>query len=73
MPCPPSPRSQAQYAVLKRDELKAKQRKAVAEVTSVLGLTDDEAIRVLRRFKWCERAAGWGGSLPGGFRWQDSH
>jgi ariadne-1 len=47
-----SSKSKAQYAVLKRDDLIARQQKTIAEVTSVLGLNDDEAARVLRRFKW---------------------
>lgn len=47
----PSP-PQAQYLVLKREDIAARQAKAVVEVTSVLGLNEDEATRVLRKFKW---------------------
>lgn len=44
--------SQAQYAILKRDDVVQRQKKAVSEVTSILGLNEDEATRVLRKFKW---------------------
>jgi len=44
---------------LKREDILQRQKKAVSEVTSILGLNDDEAIRVLRKFKWCA-AVLWG-------------
>jgi hypothetical protein len=43
---------QAQYVVLKRDDILQRQHKAISEVTSILGLNEDEAARVLRKFKW---------------------
>jgi hypothetical protein len=46
---------QAQYAILKRDDIVQRQKKAISEVTSILGLNEDEATRVLRKFKWCAR------------------
>lgn len=51
------PSKQAQYVVLRRDDVRARQAKAVHEVASVLGLSDDDAARVLRRFKWCAETA----------------
>jgi hypothetical protein len=44
--------SQNPYKVLSRPELCARQHEAVAEVTGVLGIGDEEAQRVLRKFKW---------------------
>ena len=40
------------YKVLSRPELSLRQKEAVAEVTGVLGIGDEEAQRVLRKFKW---------------------
>lgn len=45
-------RHQAQYVILRRDDLLQRQAKAMSEVTSILGLNEDEAARVLRKFKW---------------------
>jgi len=42
----------APYQVLKRAELMQRREHAVAEVTSVLSVSDEVASRVLRRFKW---------------------
>ncbi len=41
------------YKVLNRDELEQQRRKALAEVTSVLNISEDVAMRVLRKYK-CE-------------------
>ncbi|KIY99470.1 putative E3 ubiquitin-protein ligase ARI7 [Monoraphidium neglectum] len=49
---PFSSKSKAQYAILKRDDIVQRQKKAISEVTSILGLNEDEATRVLRKFKW---------------------
>jgi hypothetical protein len=53
---PPRRPAQAQYVILKRDDILARQHKAISEVTSILGLNEDEAARVLRKFKWCGTA-----------------
>ena len=47
------PATQAQYAILKPEDVQARQKKAVSEITSILGLDEDAATRVLRKFKWC--------------------
>jgi hypothetical protein len=44
--------SQNPYAVLTRDALLAREREAIASVTSVLGITEQEAVALLRRYKW---------------------
>jgi hypothetical protein len=43
---------QPQYTVLSKEELRAQRQKALDSVTSVLGITDDEAARLLRKYKW---------------------
>ena len=35
------------------EELPERRKQAVEDVTSILGVSEDEAIRVLRKFKWC--------------------
>lgn len=44
---------QAAYEVLTEQELRERQAENVQSVTSVLGITDGEAARVLRHYKWC--------------------
>ena len=38
--------------MLSKEELRAQRQKALESVTSVLGITDDEAARLLRKYKW---------------------
>lgn len=42
----------APYSVLNKEELRAQRQKAIDAVTSVLGIPDEEAARVLRKYKW---------------------
>ena len=44
---------QAQYAVYSEEQLQEREKAVLAEVTSVLSITDAEAVRVLRLYKWC--------------------
>lgn len=44
---------QAVYEVLTEQQLRERQAESVGAVTSVLGITDGEAARVLRHYKWC--------------------
>lgn len=44
--------TQAAYKVLPKQELLKRQAQAVGEVTNVLGIPDEEACRVLRKYKW---------------------
>lgn len=44
--------SQGKYRILDEGELKERQQDAVRSVTSVLSVSDADASRVLRLFKW---------------------
>jgi hypothetical protein len=43
---------QAPYVVLNKQELARCQQEALKAVTSILGISDEEAMRVLRIYKW---------------------
>ena len=58
IPCLPllstlPPPNQPAYKVLKGETLEERRRQALEGVTGVLGVNDEEAARLLRRFKWC--------------------
>lgn len=40
------------YKVLTREQLQEARRRVIDEVTSVTGVSDDEAARALRSYKW---------------------
>ncbi len=42
----------AHYKVISKQDLIKRQSEALSEVTSVLGVTDEDATRVLRKYKW---------------------
>lgn len=44
---------QAPYTILSPDKLKEQRLATIERVTSVLGIPDDWAVRVLRKYKWC--------------------
>jgi hypothetical protein len=45
--------AQAAYEVLTEQQMRERQAQDVQSVTSVLGISDGEAARVLRHYKWC--------------------
>ena len=45
--------SQAAFEVLTEAQLRERQQETLQEVTSVTGLTEQDAGRVLRLYKWC--------------------
>jgi len=45
-------RMQALYQVLSKADIQRRQQEAVKGVTSILGIAEEEAVRVLRTFKW---------------------
>lgn len=45
--------TQAPYRVLGKADIARSQQEVVESVTSILGISDEEATRVLRRYKWC--------------------
>lgn len=44
---------QPSYRVLKRDQLEERRKQAIADVVSVTGIAAEDAVRVLRKYKWC--------------------
>ncbi|KAL6748380.1 hypothetical protein V8C86DRAFT_2879354 [Haematococcus lacustris] len=40
------------YKILNKQDLQLRRDDAIREVTSVLGISDDDALRVLRKYKW---------------------
>lgn len=45
-------RLQNKYAVLTKTDILRRQKEAVENVTSILGIADEDAARILRRYKW---------------------
>jgi hypothetical protein len=43
---------QSKYVVLTRADILRRQKEAIGQVTSILGISDDDAARVLRKYKW---------------------
>jgi hypothetical protein len=43
---------QSKYVVLTKTDILRRQKEAVEQVTSILGISDDDAARVLRKYKW---------------------
>lgn len=43
---------QSKYEVLTRADILRRQKEAIEQVTSILGISDDDASRVLRKYKW---------------------
>lgn len=43
---------QSKYAVLTKADMLRRQHEAIEAVTSILGISDDDAARVLRKYKW---------------------
>lgn len=44
--------AQHPYRVIHKEELPARRLQAIEDVTSIVGISEDEAVRVLRKFKW---------------------
>ena len=44
---------QVQYVVYGEEALQELENRVLAEVTSVLSITESEALRLLRLYKWC--------------------
>lgn len=44
---------QSKYVVLSKPDLKRQQVEVVEAVTSVLGISSEDAARILRKYKWC--------------------
>ena len=44
--------AQVPYKILSKEDLQKQRRKAIEEVTSVLDIPEDAAVRVLRKYKW---------------------
>jgi hypothetical protein len=44
--------SQSKYLVLTKADILRRQKEAIEQVTSILGISDDDAARVLRKYKW---------------------
>jgi hypothetical protein len=40
------------YRILPKHQLPERRKQSIEDVTSVLGISDDEAVRLLRKFKW---------------------
>jgi hypothetical protein len=40
------------YRIIEKEDLPARRLQAIEDVTSILGISEDEAVRVLRKFKW---------------------
>jgi hypothetical protein len=40
------------YVVLPKADLLVRQQETIAKTTSILGISDEDAARVLRKFKW---------------------
>lgn len=43
---------QVPFKVLPREELQKQRQQAILDVTSVLDIPEDAAVRVLRKYKW---------------------
>jgi hypothetical protein len=43
---------QTKYVVLTKDEIKTRQHEVIDAVTSVLGISSEDAGRILRKYKW---------------------
>lgn len=43
---------QSKYAVLTKADMQRRQKEAIEAVTSILGISDDDAARILRKYKW---------------------
>jgi hypothetical protein len=43
---------QTKYIVLTKDDIKTRQQEVVDSVTSVLGISSEDAGRILRKYKW---------------------
>jgi hypothetical protein len=54
---------QTKYLVLTKNDIRKRQKEAVESVISILGISDEDASKLLRRYKWfvrCwNRGAGW--------------
>jgi hypothetical protein len=46
------PASLQPYVVLPKSDLRSRQQETIAKITSILGISDEDAARVLRKFKW---------------------
>lgn len=44
---------QTKYLVLTKEDIKKRQQEVVDSVTSVLGISSEDAERILRKYKWC--------------------
>jgi hypothetical protein len=44
--------TQSKYLVLTKADILRRQKEATEQVTSILGISDDDAARVLRKYKW---------------------
>lgn len=55
----------APYAVLDRRMLQKREHEAIEAVVSILGIREEEAISLLRKYKWCVNAwcTGWASKL----------
>ena len=40
------------YVVLTKPQVLERQKEVVSEVTSILGISDEDATRILRKYKW---------------------
>lgn len=44
--------AQSKYVVLNKSDIKKRQDEVIEEVTSVLGISAEDAARILRKYKW---------------------
>jgi hypothetical protein len=49
----PHTRVQHKYVVLSKADIKRRQEEVIEAVTSVVGISAEDAARILRKYKWC--------------------